>query len=198
MAESIEARCRDQRGSSRSQCSTCRDGGSAVDSLPGNSGGPCPRQYGGSACRNLSRYASSSSGGYVAGRNRRLPERSDGFPELNRQPEYGARRRVFIFPRTGRLRQPRRGYRAGYRHIASEDSPRRRCQMTGRERNLLLTGLLIGALAAGALFVARQYIPAREEPTAAADDPAVDRSTSEASATKDEDGAAAVQLTDQE
>ena len=70
--------------------------------------------------------------------------------------------------------------------------------MTTRERNLLLAGLIIGALTAGTIFIARQYIPSREEPTAAAASPSVDKPFREPAGAAATEAATAVQLTDQD
>jgi RND family efflux transporter MFP subunit len=70
--------------------------------------------------------------------------------------------------------------------------------MTRRERNLLLTGLFIGALIVLSIFIGRQYVPSQHESTAAAASPLADNPVSEPSAAPDANSAAAVQLTDQE
>jgi multidrug efflux pump subunit AcrA (membrane-fusion protein) len=70
--------------------------------------------------------------------------------------------------------------------------------MTRRERSLLFAGLLAGALIAAVIFTAHQYVLSREEPTAAAAGPSVDKPSSEPAVVPTTDADTAVQLTDQE
>ncbi len=73
--------------------------------------------------------------------------------------------------------------------------------MTGRERNLLLAGLLIGALGAASIFVGRHYVLSRQEPTAAEAGTSSDRPAAQPdvpSNVPNTDSAASVQLTEQE
>ena len=68
--------------------------------------------------------------------------------------------------------------------------------MTQREKRLLLMGVFIGALVVAGLFIARQYMPSRETPTAAAA-PAASAPTPPIDA-KEPDATATVQLSEQE
>ena len=69
--------------------------------------------------------------------------------------------------------------------------------MSGRERNLLLLGLLIGALIVVSIFVAGHSLLSRQEPSAAAA-PSPDGSASEPDVPSTTDSAVSVQLTEQE
>jgi Cu(I)/Ag(I) efflux system membrane fusion protein len=69
--------------------------------------------------------------------------------------------------------------------------------MTRRERNLLLTGLLIGALVVTFFVIGREYMSSRGEPKAAAATP-VENPPSASEATATPDSAATVQLSEQE
>src|SRR5262249_53697932 len=70
--------------------------------------------------------------------------------------------------------------------------------MTRRERNLLLTGLFIGAFIVLSIFVGRQYVSSQQESTAAAATSSSDGTASEPAGNPDAGSAAAIQLTDQE
>jgi hypothetical protein len=56
-------------------------------------------------------------------------------------------------------------------------SPRGRNQklMTRREKTWLVAGLLIGSIVVASIFVGRQYVVSREEPTTSAAEPSLDR-----------------------
>src|SRR5262249_46032029 len=70
--------------------------------------------------------------------------------------------------------------------------------MTGRERNALLMGLLIGALVAAAIFAGRQYLVSRSQPGAVAASPSMDQPVSQPEVASNPDSAAAIQLTEED
>src|SRR5215831_10205022 len=69
--------------------------------------------------------------------------------------------------------------------------------MTGRERNLLFTGVLIGALVVASFVISRGYMSSRGESKAAAAIP-IENPTSASEAPATPDSAASVQLSEQE
>src|SRR5262249_37271387 len=128
-------------------------------------------------------------------------DRSNRFPEPHRQPEYGPRCGVLLLQSAGRLRQPCCRYRAGDRGATSARSSRSQQgdgSMTRREKALLMSGLLIGALAVTAVLIGRQYLVSRHELTAAASEPTAPMPAPTPDAVSSPDAAPSVQLTEQE
>src|SRR5215470_8991891 len=70
--------------------------------------------------------------------------------------------------------------------------------MSGRERTWLLAGLLIGAIFAASLFVAREYVVSRQEPIASAAESSVDKATATVDTPANPDATASVELSEQE
>jgi RND family efflux transporter MFP subunit len=70
--------------------------------------------------------------------------------------------------------------------------------VTTRERNILLAGLLIGAIAVSAIFVGREYVSERPEPTAAASADSADKTSPPLDSPSNTEPAPSVQLTEQE
>src|SRR5690349_172166 len=69
--------------------------------------------------------------------------------------------------------------------------------MTGRERNVLLLGIVMGALVVASIFVARHYLLSRQEASAAAA-PSTETSVSAPDVPSTTDSAVSVQLSEQE
>ena len=69
--------------------------------------------------------------------------------------------------------------------------------MSGRERNLLLLGIVMGALAVASVFVARHYLVLRQEASAASP-PSPDTSVSQPDSSLTTDSAVSVQLSEEE
>jgi membrane fusion protein, copper/silver efflux system len=70
--------------------------------------------------------------------------------------------------------------------------------MTRREHTWLLAGLFIGAVVVASLFLGRQYMVLRHEPTASAAEPSTDKPTVEPDARFSPDAPASVELSEQE
>ena len=70
--------------------------------------------------------------------------------------------------------------------------------MTPRERTLLVTGLLIGAVVAVSIVIGRQHVVSRQEPTAVAARTSLDTPTVQPDTPSSADSAAAVELSEQE
>jgi len=70
--------------------------------------------------------------------------------------------------------------------------------MTGRERNVLFLGLLIGALVTAAILAGRQYLVSRSQPSAVAASLSVDQPVSQPEVASNPDSAAAIQLTEED
>ncbi len=70
--------------------------------------------------------------------------------------------------------------------------------MTPRERILLVTGLLIGAVVAVSIVIGRQHVVSRQEPTAVASGTSLDTPAVQPDTPSSADSAAAVELSEQE
>src|SRR5215468_4773827 len=70
--------------------------------------------------------------------------------------------------------------------------------MTTRERNVLLLGLLIGAVIAASVLTGRQYFATRQQPTAAAAAPPSDQPATQSEVPLAVDSAPSIQLTDED
>lgn len=70
--------------------------------------------------------------------------------------------------------------------------------MTTRERNVLLLGLLIGAVIAASVLAGRQYFATRQQPTAAAAAPPSDQAATQSEVPLAVDSAPSIQLTDED
>src|SRR5215470_6062088 len=70
--------------------------------------------------------------------------------------------------------------------------------MTIRDRNVLLLGLLIGAVIAASVLVGRQYFATRQQPTAAAAAPTSDQGATKSQVPPAADSAPSIQLTDED
>ena len=70
--------------------------------------------------------------------------------------------------------------------------------MTPRERTLLVTGLLIGAVVAVSIVIGRQHVVSRQEPTAVAAGTSLDTPAVQPDTPSSADSAAAVELSEQE
>src|SRR5438094_8176299 len=70
--------------------------------------------------------------------------------------------------------------------------------MTPRERTLLVTGLLIGAVVAVSIVIGRQHVVSRQEPTAVACGTSLDTPAVQPDTPSSADSAAAVELSEQE
>ena len=70
--------------------------------------------------------------------------------------------------------------------------------MTRRERTLIAAGLLIGGIVAASILVGRQYVLSHQEPTAAAAEATVDKSSAVPDTPLNPDSAPSVELSEQE